>query len=496
MTVAADKKTDEIKGSGPERTIGLLSAINIIIGIIIGSGIFVTPTAALRYSGSVGFTLVVWAACGLITLLGALCFAELGTVIPRSGGEYTYLLETFSKFHKFWGPLPAFLCSWLYLTVLRPAACAVTILTCADYSIQPFRSLLNYDDWDESSKVNLPKLVAILYLAIITYINLVSTKLYLQINNIFTFGKLIACLVIICVGIYQLIIGNTENLRTGFQGTTTNPGHIAFAFYNGLWAYDGWPCVTSLTEEIKNPEKNLPRSIAIAIPIVTALYVFMNLAYMTVLTPAEMINAPAVAVEFGNKVLGPAAFIIPLGVALSTFGCVLSIQFSTTRICSVSGSEGHFLEAMSYFHIRRMTPAPAVALLGFMTFLLVVVGNINALIEFASFLIWVIYGTAMACVLILRKTQPNTPRPYQVPVIIPIFTVSVAVFLSIMPIVTDPSIKYVFALAFVGLGIIIYTLFVYYRRRPKIMDKVTYLMQLLFEVAPNQYSQVAATDSD
>lgn len=109
--------------------------------------------------------------------------------------------------------------------------------------------------------------------------------------------------------------------------------------------------------------RNIPRSISIAIPIVTTLYVLMNLAYMTVLSPTEMLNAPAVAVEFGNKVLGPFSFIIPLGVALSTFGCVLSIQFGTTRICSVAGSEGHFLEPMSYVHVRRSTPAPAVALI-------------------------------------------------------------------------------------------------------------------------------------
>lgn len=109
--------------------------------------------------------------------------------------------------------------------------------------------------------------------------------------------------------------------------------------------------------------RNIPRSIIIAIPIVTALYVFMNLAYMTVLSQSEMMSTTAVAVEFGNRVLGPFAFIIPLGVTLSTFGCVLSIQFGTTRICSVSGSEGHFLEPMSYLHVRRSTPAPAVALI-------------------------------------------------------------------------------------------------------------------------------------
>lgn len=95
---------------------------------------------------------------------GALCFAELGTIIPRSGGEYAYLLETFSKFHKFWGPLPAFLCSWLYLMVLKPAACAVVILSCAEYSIQPFSNLLGFDQMDERSTSNMIKLVALLLL--------------------------------------------------------------------------------------------------------------------------------------------------------------------------------------------------------------------------------------------------------------------------------------------------------------------------------------------
>lgn len=149
---------------GPERTIGLLAAINIIIGVIIGSGVFVTPTAALRYSGSVGFTLIVWAACGVISLMGALCFAELGTVIQRSGGEYAYLLGTYSGFHKFWGPLPAFLCSWLYVMVLRPAGCAVIIMTCAEYAIQPFASMLNLHNLDEDSQRSLVKIVALLFL--------------------------------------------------------------------------------------------------------------------------------------------------------------------------------------------------------------------------------------------------------------------------------------------------------------------------------------------
>jgi solute carrier family 7 (L-type amino acid transporter), member 9/15 len=110
----------EEKAVGLQREMGLLAAINVIIGVMIGSGIFVSPSPALKYSGSVGFCLVVWAVCGVISLLGALCFAELGTVIPKSGAEYAYLIETYKKSHKFWGPLPAFICSWVRETCLGP----------------------------------------------------------------------------------------------------------------------------------------------------------------------------------------------------------------------------------------------------------------------------------------------------------------------------------------------------------------------------------------
>lgn len=113
--------------------------------------------------------------------------------------------------------------------------------------------------------------------------------------------------------------------------------------------------------DLKNV-RNILRAILIAVPVITALYVFMNLAYMTVLSPSEMISSPAVAVEFGRRILGPFAFLIPLGVSLATFGCALSIQFGVTRLCFVAGREGHFLEPMSYIHYEKMTPGPAVAL--------------------------------------------------------------------------------------------------------------------------------------
>lgn len=365
-------------------------------------------------------------------------------------------------------------------------------------------------------------------LGLITYINLVSVKLYVKINNIFGVCKVIACLIVIFGGVYELAMGNTQNLKSGFQGTNYNFGYIALAFYNGLWSYDGWSSVTTITEEIKEPEKwvkensvrhatminpkilsrNIPRSISIAVPIVTLLYVFMNVAYLTVLSKEEMINSVAVGMSFGERVLGPFSFVIPLGVALSCFGCALSIQFGCTRLCYVSARgkfeflwnstfrlisesflENHMPEPLSYIHVTRSTPAPAVFLQGFLALLFLLVGDISALIEFASFLIWFFYGAAMVALLVMRKTHAKVHRPYKVPIVLPIFTLLVAVFLVVTPIINEPDIKYLSALGFILSGFAVYVPFVYMKKRPRIMNKLTHLIQLFFMAAPTSIEE-------
>lgn len=249
------EKLPKGKPVGLQRTMGLVAAVNVIVGVMIGSGIFVSPTAALEYSGSVGMSLVVWLVCGIISLLGALSFAELGTVVPRSGAEYTYLLECFSGLHPFWGPLPSFICAWVYIVILRPAEVAVIVLTFAEYSVQPIAHLIGLDQLSDDTQADITKLCALMALGVMTFINLSNVKLYVRINNIFSVCKVIVCLIIIVGGFYNLAMGNTKNLSSGFKGTTSNPGFIALAFYNGLWAYDGWSSVTTITEEIKAPEK-------------------------------------------------------------------------------------------------------------------------------------------------------------------------------------------------------------------------------------------------
>ncbi|XP_044014885.1 b(0,+)-type amino acid transporter 1-like isoform X2 [Aphidius gifuensis] len=452
---------------------------------IIGSGIFVSPTTALKESGSIGSCLIIWAACGFLSFLGALAFAELSTVVPRSGAEYAYLIEAFGPLHKYTGRLPAFICSWICVFLLRPAEVAVIILTFSEYFIQPLLTFM--PDICPESLEDLRKIIGLLALGLITFINMTSVKLFVKVQNIFGICKVGACLIVIGGGISWLVSGKTELLADPFKGTSTSPGNIALAFYSGLWAYDGWTSATIVTEEVKKPEVNILRSILIAVPIITVLYVSMNLAYMSVLTRDEMIVSEAVAVDWAKKVLPPwIAILIPIGVAISTFGCALSVQFGISRLCHVAGQEGHVPLAFSFVHITRMTPAVSVILQGLISFICILVGNVHALIEFASFLTWVFYGLAMVALLIMRKTKPDAPRPYKVPIFIPWLVLFIAIFLAVTPIIHEPSLKYFFALIFIIIGVGVYHLFVYNQRCSKLSRKFTYFIQVLCQVAPSE----------
>lgn len=139
--------------------------------------------------------------------------------------------------------------------VLRPAEVAILILICSGYAIQPISHLIGLDTVEPVYKQTFDKLLSILLIGIVTYINIRSVKLFVTINNFCSFGKVVACLIVIVGGVMQLCMGNVDNLKSGFEGTTSNPGHIALAFFNGLWAYDGWVSVTLVTEEVKRPEK-------------------------------------------------------------------------------------------------------------------------------------------------------------------------------------------------------------------------------------------------
>ncbi|XP_017775722.1 PREDICTED: b(0,+)-type amino acid transporter 1-like [Nicrophorus vespilloides] len=349
---AAGQGPDKLEGSESiendtlhlKRRVGLVSGVALIVGTMIGSGIFVSPSGLLERTGSIGMSFVIWMACGLLSLLGALSYAELGTMNTSSGAEYAYFMDAF-------GAPPAFLFSWASTLVLKPSQMAIICLSFGKYAVEAFVTEC------EPPEI-VVKMVALLAIVVILYVNCYSVNLATSVQNVFTAAKLVAVLIVIIGGIYKICEGNVQHLREPFKNTQYSVGNIATAFYTGLWAYDGWNNLNYVTEEIKNPSKNLPRSIAIGIPLVTICYALINVSYLTVMSPMEMMTSEAVAVTFGNRLLGVMAWLMPLSVTISTFGSANGTLFAAGRLCFAASREGHLLDILSYVHIRRYTPAP------------------------------------------------------------------------------------------------------------------------------------------
>uniref|UniRef100_A0A182N4W8 b(0,+)-type amino acid transporter 1 n=1 Tax=Anopheles dirus TaxID=7168 RepID=A0A182N4W8_9DIPT len=453
-----------------KRRVGLFSGVALIVGTMIGSGIFVSPSGLLVRTGSIGVSFIIWMACGLLSLLGALAYAELGTMNTSSGAEWAYFMDAF-------GAWPAFLFSWVSTLVLKPSQMAIICLSFAQYAVEAFV-------YECDPPLAVVKMVAILAIVSILFVNCYSVNLGMAVQNVFTSAKLIAVLIVICGGAYKLCQGNTQHLQNAFSGATPSLGAIATAFYTGLWAYDGWNNLNYVTEEIQNPSKNLPRSIIIGIPLVTLCYALINVSYLAAMSPTEMIESEAVAVTFGNRILGVMAWLMPLSVTISTFGSANGTLFAAGRLCFAASREGHLLDILSYVHVRRLTPAPGLIFHSLIAGAMVLYGTIDSLIDFFSFTAWIFYGGAMVALIVMRYTKPNYPRPYKVPLIIPILVMVISGYLVAAPIIEKPQIEYLYAVLFILAGLIFYVPFVHYGYHPKFMDNVTLFFQMLFEVVP------------
>ncbi|XP_057377677.1 b(0,+)-type amino acid transporter 1-like isoform X5 [Daphnia carinata] len=412
-----------------ERRVGLVSGVALIVGTMIGSGIFVSPSTLLVKTKSPGLFLVIWAACGLLSTL------VLSPCVRLAAGLHIQLVEAF-------------------VSECEPPIHIIQILCVA-------------------------------IIGLITFINCFSVKLATKVQNIFTAAKLVAIAIIIAGGLYMIGIGNTQYLSQGFEGSTTSFGDIATAFYSGLWAYDGWNNLNYVTEELKNPFVNLPRSIMIGIPLTTACYVLVNVAYLAVLSPTEMMESEAVAVTFGTRALGALAWLMPLAVCISCFGSANGTLFVGGRLCYVASREGHLVDVLSYVHIRRLTPSPALLFNSAVALMMIIPGDIASLIDFFSFTAWIFYGAAMLALIVMRFTKKDAPRPYKVPIIIPVIVLIISVYLVIGPIVDNPKIEYLYATLFILAGFLLYVPFVYYKKVLPGMSYITTFLQLLLEVAPS-----------
>lgn len=231
---------DETQKLSLKREVGLMGAVSLIAGTMIGAGIFMTPQTVLMSIGSTGGSLVVWASCGLLVILVSFCYAELGTVIRESGGEYIYILRTS-------GPVVAFMLVFSSVFFVRPAGVAGLALGVAQYVCAPF-----YPDC--VPPVTVVKCVAAAAILTLAIVNCINVRLSMFVQMFFMVAKVLALAIIVIGGIVMLIKGRTENFEDSFENTNTEINLIGIAFYQGLWSYDGWNNLNYVTEELKRPE--------------------------------------------------------------------------------------------------------------------------------------------------------------------------------------------------------------------------------------------------
>ncbi|KAE8289631.1 b(0,+)-type amino acid transporter 1 [Larimichthys crocea] len=451
------------------REVGLLGAVSFIAGTMMGAGIFISPQYVLSTIGSPGASLIMWVCCGLLSMLGGLCYAELGTVIPESGGEFTYILRTA-------GRVFAFMFVFTFIIVMRPASATGIALSFAEYVVAPFYGC--------SPPQLVVKCVAAGGILVLAIVNSLSVRLATTIQVVSMVVKLLAMAVIVLGGVVMLFQGHTENFENSFEGTNVGINSIGIAFYQGLWSYDGWNTLNYVTEEVKHPEVNLPRAVIIAISLVTGLYLMVNVSYLTVMTPVELMNSNAVAVTWGNKVLGSWGWIMSVASALSAFGSLNGTFFSGGRMCFVAAREGHMPHILAMAHVRRLTPSPALIFTTFISLLVLIPGDFQSIVNFFSFTAWFFYAITLGGLLYLKIKKPELHRPYKVPIIIPILVLIAAVFLVLAPIIDDPQIEYLYVTLFILSGAIVYVPFIHYKLCPDLLTKLTVFLQLFLEVAP------------
>ncbi|XP_026811401.1 Y+L amino acid transporter 2 [Rhopalosiphum maidis] len=471
--VAEDVAPAEDNGIELKPKMSLLNGVTVIVGSIIGSGIFISPTGVLENTGSVNASLIVWVLSGVFSMVGAYCYAELGCMISKSGADYAYIMETF-------GPFIAFMRLWVECMIVRPCSQAIVALTFSLYVLKPM-----YTDCDPPEEST--RLLAACCIVLLTFINCWDVKWATRVQDIFTYAKLLALMVIITTGIYQLYAGHTEHFT--FVNTKTEVTSIALSFYSGLFAYNGWNYLNFVIEELKDPIRNLPRAIAISCILVTVVYVFTNIAFYTTLSPQEVLTSEAVAVTFAERLYGPMAWTIPVFVALSTFGAVNGILLTSSRLFYAGALEGQMPQILTMIQINRLTPTPAVICICLLSLIYLQISNIYALINYVGFATWLSIGVSVLCIPWLRFTQPDLKRPIKVNMFFPVIYIAATLFVTIIPIIASP-VETGYGCLMILTSIPVYGVFIFWKNKPMIFHKIvgclTRYLQILLMVTTSK----------
>ncbi|XP_059848567.1 Y+L amino acid transporter 2-like [Hypanus sabinus] len=416
--------------------ISLRNGVSLIVGAMIGSGIFISPGEVLEQSGSYGLSLIIWALGGIFSIIGGLCYAELGTTIRKSGANYAYILEVYGGFI-------AFLKLWMSILIIRPSAQAVVALTFGNYLVQPIFG-------NCPTPYLAQQLLGAACISTLTFINCASVKWGTRIQDVLSFAKVCGLVIIIITGMVRLAKGYRTHFSSAFSGSLWDPGKIILSFYFVLFAYTGWDTLNFVSEEVRNSERNLPLAILISVTLVTTLYILTILSYYIVLEPNTIISSNAVVMTFAEDTLRIMKWAISILVALSCYSTLNASIILSSRLYFVAAREGYIPQILAMIHVTRFTPIPALLINGLLSIIYLSAEDIYGLIYYFSFSYWLFIGLTIIGQLYLRWKEPNRHRPFKVHVIFPVFFCVCILGLIAVPAYTDT----INSLIGVGIGLI------------------------------------------
>lgn len=452
------------------RSFGLLDATMIVAGSMIGSGIFLVSADITRNVGSAGWLILIWIITGILTLTAALSYGELSAMFPQAGGQYVYLREAFNR-------LTGFLFGWSFFTVIQAGSIAAVGVAFAKFSAYLFPALSEKNIVADLSfiKVSAAQITSILLIVLLTFINTLGVKEGKLIQTGFTLAKIAALLALIGFGCFAADKAVWDaNWQTGFalnrmteNSDTLMPyiglaalGAIAGSMVGSLFSSDSWNNVTFIAGEIKNPERNIGRSLFLGTLIVTVIYVATNLVYLGVLPLKEIAFAEneRVGVAAAVKIFGTQGTYIIAGLLMvSTFGCNNGLILSGARVCYTMANDGVFFKQLATLN-KNAVPGKALWIQCIWASVLCLSGKYGQLLDYVIFVVLIFYILTIIGIFRLRRTRPELPRPYKAfgyPVLPLLYVVSAAVIclalLIYKPMYTWP-----------GLGIVLLGIPVYY----------------------------------
>ncbi|MBE9205387.1 amino acid permease [Nostoc sp. LEGE 06077] len=382
--------------AAPKPSLTLSDAVALIVGIVIGAGIFETPALVATQAGSSFAVLLFWFIGGVVSLVGALCYAELATTYPDVGGVYYYLKRAF-------GREVAFLFAWARMTVIQTGSIALLAFVFGDYASQIWQ-LGNFS----------ASIYAAMAIALLTALNIIGLQQGKWTQNLLTAVKVLGLLLVVLIGLTI-----TPNAATSVESTTTGTWGLAMVFV--LLSYGGWNEAAYISAEIQNRQRNIVRSLLWSIGTITVIYLLINLAYLRGLGLANMSNSQAVAADLMRVFWGePGAWFISLLIAVSTLGALNATLFTGARTNYALGQDFAIFGFMGHWRQRPSTPSYALLLQAAIALALVMLGTFTrkgfeTMVDYTAPIFWFFFLLSGISLLVLRHQEPQITRPFRVP---------------------------------------------------------------------------------